>query len=143
MPTCQQGVTNVTARILVCDDEAHIVRAAEFKLRKAGFEVITASDGEEGWTAVLEHRPDLVIVDCQMPYLTGLEMSKRIMNHEEISGTPVLMLTAKGYELSEQLARSEYGVSKIMLKPFSPRALVAEAHAMLATNEARSAEATL
>jgi two-component system alkaline phosphatase synthesis response regulator PhoP len=123
----------VTARILVCDDESHIVRAAEIKLRKAGFEVFTASDGEEGWQAVLAHSPDLVFTDCQMPYVSGLELALRIKNNPETNGIPVFMLTAKSYELSSEVALSEYGIKKIISKPFSPRALVAEAEAILAT----------
>jgi len=132
----------MTARILVCDDEVHIVRAVAFKLTKAGFDVITASDGEEGWKAVLEEKPNLVIVDCQMPYLTGLQLSKRIMEHEETKNIPVLMLTAKGYELSAKAAQSEFGVLKIIYKPFSPRALVDEARKALAAVTAPYSEAT-
>jgi two-component system alkaline phosphatase synthesis response regulator PhoP len=121
----------MTALILLCDDEAHILRAAEIKLRKAGYEVITASDGKEGWEAILSQKPDLVFTDCQMPYLTGLELAERIDTHEETRGLPVLMLTAKSYEISNEVAQTQYGIRKVISKPFSPRSLVVEADAIL------------
>jgi DNA-binding response OmpR family regulator len=129
----------VSARILVCDDEAHIVRAAEIKLRKAGYEVFIATDGREGWDAVMAHSPDLVFTDCQMPYMTGLELALKIKETPETNGLPVLMLTAKGFELSEEVATTKYGIKKIIPKPFSPRALVAEANAILSNTGPASA----
>ena len=59
-------------RILLCDDEVHILRAAEFKLKRAGYDVQTASDGQEAWEHIQAQPPDILITDCQMPRLDGL-----------------------------------------------------------------------
>ncbi len=58
-------------RILLCDDEIHIVKAAEFKLKRAGYDVETASNGEEAWEIIQRNPPDMLITDCQMPRLDG------------------------------------------------------------------------
>ena len=65
-------------RILLCDDEMHILRAAEFKFKRAGYDVVCASDGQEGWEQVLALRPDIIVTDCQMPRLNGLQLAERI-----------------------------------------------------------------
>jgi len=59
-------------RILLVDDELHILRAAEFKLKRFGFDVVCAFDGEEAWDAICDCRPDLVVTDLQMPRLSGV-----------------------------------------------------------------------
>lgn len=101
-----------------------------------------ASDGQEGWQAVLDHAPDLVFTDCQMPYVNGLELAERIKNNPETCHIPVYMLTAKGFELSEDVAIEQYGIRKIIAKPFSPRALVTEAEAVLSQDSATESPAT-
>ena len=64
--------------ILLCDDEPHILGAARYKLAAAGYEVECAADGEEGWQAMCRRRPDLLITDCNMPRLSGLELLERM-----------------------------------------------------------------
>jgi DNA-binding response OmpR family regulator len=106
-------------RVLLVDDELHILRAAEFKLKRQGYEVMCASDGEEAWERMCEVRPDVVVTDCQMPRLNGIELLERMRSHADFADVPVLMVTAKGYELS----RENLGVFDIVPKPFSPREL--------------------
>lgn len=128
--------SNPTKRpvVLVADDEAHIVRVVSFKLRAAGFEVVEAEDGEEAWTRLREGGVDLVLTDQQMPLLDGLGLSRRIAADPELSGTPVLMLTARGFQLSpEEFAGS--GIAEMLAKPFSPRVLVERILARLADPE--------
>ena len=109
--------------VLVADDEAHIVRVVSFKLRAAGFDVIEAEDGEEAWSRLREGGIDLVLTDQQMPLLDGLGLARRIAADPGLSGTPVLMLTARGFRLSaEEFAGS--GIVEVLAKPFSPRMLV-------------------
>ncbi len=117
--------------ILLCDDEVHILRASEFKFARAGFDVRCASDGEEGWAAIQERKPDLVITDCQMPRLDGLGLAKRIRETPDAQHIPVLMLTGKGFELPRTDTWREYGIVQILPKPFSPRELVAKAQQIL------------
>jgi DNA-binding response OmpR family regulator len=111
-------------RVLLCDDEIHILRAAEFKLSKAGYEVECAYDGEQGWEAIQRQRPDILITDLQMPRLNGYELTQRIRDNPDTRDLPILMLTAKGYELAQQDVAARWGVAAVMTKPFSPRELV-------------------
>lgn len=122
-------------RILLCDDEMHILRAAEFKFKRAGYEVICASDGQEGWEQLALHKPDIVVTDCQMPRLNGLQLAERIRSTPATSDVPVIMLSAKGFELSPQELRERFGIRCLMAKPFSPRELFARVEAVLAGEE--------
>ena len=126
-------------RILLCDDEMHILRAAEFKFKRAGYDVVCASDGQEGWEQVLALRPDIVVTDCQMPRLNGLQLAERIKSTAETSALPVIMLSAKGFELSSQELREQFGIRCLMAKPFSPRELFARVEAVLAGEEVSAA----
>lgn len=117
--------------ILLCDDEPHILRAAEFKFKRAGYEVFTAADGEEGWQTLRERVPDVVVTDCQMPRVNGLELAERIKNDPATAGIPVIMLSGKGFELSAAEIRRDYGIVALLPKPFSPRDLFARVETLL------------
>ena len=117
--------------ILLCDDEAHILRAAEFKFKRAGYEVLTACDGEEGWQTILRRKPDILVTDCQMPRLNGLQLAERVKNTPETTGLPVIMLSAKGFELSPAEIRNQFGIRALLAKPFSPRELFQRVEAVL------------
>ena len=67
----------MTKRILLCDDEIHILRAAEFKLKKAGYDVCVAGDGQAAWEAIQRQKPDVLITDCQMPRLDGFGLVRK------------------------------------------------------------------
>jgi len=110
--------------VLLCDDEIPILRAAEFKIRKAGHDVRTASDGEDAWLRIQERAPDILVTDCQMPRLDGLGLIRRLRQHEATRNLPVLMLTAKGYELDREELAQKWNVLELIAKPFSPRALL-------------------
>ena len=114
----------MTKTILLCDDEASIMRAAEFKLTRAGYRVRCACDGEEGWREILAQRPDLVVTDCQMPRLDGLQLAARIQGTPEMADLPVVMLTGKGFEASYRESAARWGVLRVLAKPFSPRELL-------------------
>lgn len=119
------------AKILVVDDEAHIVQVVSLKLRNAGYEVKSAVDGEEAFELARRDLPDLVITDFQMPYMTGLDLCRSLAEHEPTSRIPVLMLTARGYALEdEDLAIGN--IRNVIAKPFSPRAVLAEVEKILA-----------
>jgi DNA-binding response OmpR family regulator len=118
-------------RVLLCDDEIHILRAAEFKLKKAGYDVQIAGDGEEAWEAIQAQQPDILITDCQMPRLDGMELVRRVRAHPPTADLPVLMLTAKGFELSHQDLEEQWGVIAVVAKPFSPRELLQKVQTIL------------
>lgn len=125
-------------RVLLCDDEIHILRAAEFKIKKAGHDVRIAGNGEEAWEAILAARPDILITDCQMPRLDGLGLVKRCREHEATREMPILMLTAKGFELSEEELAQRWNVRGLIAKPFSPRELLRTVEAILEEQPAQS-----
>jgi two-component system alkaline phosphatase synthesis response regulator PhoP len=125
----------MSKRILLCDDEIHILRAAEFKFKRAGYEVVLASDGEEGWELIQEQIPDIVVTDCQMPRLNGLGLAERIKNNPATCRLPVIMLSGKGFELSEQNLQENYGIRTLIGKPFSPRELFHQVETLLAGGE--------
>lgn len=114
----------MSQRIVVCDDDRHIVLAVSMKLTKAGYTVETAPDGQGAWELIEHDRPDLVITDCQMPRLNGLQLCQKIREQPELQGVPVFMLTAKGLELDAEVLRRELGVQRVIMKPFSPRDLL-------------------
>ncbi|MBC7821804.1 MAG: response regulator [Planctomycetaceae bacterium] len=118
-------------RIHVCDDEPHIVLAVSLKFSKAGFQVTTANDGQAAWESIQADPPQLLITDLQMPRLDGLGLIKRLRSQPELHDLPVILLTAKGFELDEDELRNEYGVNHVRCKPFSPRELVALANSLL------------
>lgn len=118
-----------TPLILVVDDEAHIRHVVSLKLRNAGYEVITAQNGEEGFDIATQQNPDLIITDYQMPILSGLEMCQRLKANETTSQTPALMLTARGFSLGDdELATTN--ISEVLSKPFSPREILARVQGM-------------
>lgn len=118
--------------ILVVDDEAHILHVVSLKLRNAGYEVITAEDGEEGLDAALEHLPDLVITDYQMPFLTGLELCMRLKENPLTRATPALMLTARGFGLAEEHL-NQTNIAGVISKPFSPREILSKVQELIGT----------
>ena len=122
----------MSKRILLCDDEAHIVRAAEIKFTRAGYDVHVAFDGEEGMGKDSGGcPPDVVIVDCQMPRLNGIALAERIHNDPRTVHIPVIMLTGKGFELSHTEMREKYNILAVLSKPFSPRNLLERVEQLL------------
>lgn len=106
--------------ILVVDDEVHILHVVSLKLRNAGYLVVTAPHGAEALRVAIEQAPDLVITDYQMPYLTGLELSRELRSHETTANTPVLMLTARSDGLGPDHL-NDTNITRVLTKPFSPR----------------------
>ncbi len=116
--------------ILVADDETHIVKVIETKLASAGYRVHVASDGLTTLRMAERVRPNLVITDYQMPGMGGLELSAKIASHPILAGTPIILVTAKGFDLTETELRSRH-IERVILKPFSPREVLAIATEIL------------
>lgn len=117
-------------KILVCDDEPHILHVVSTKLRNAGFEVLNAADGDEAFSTASQQTPDLVITDYQMPMLSGLELCAKLRAEPRTRNTPVIMLTARGFSLNEQDLK-ETNIRKVLPKPFSPREVLRTAQELL------------
>lgn len=110
-------------RVLVAEDDPALRNVVRFHLERAGFEVFACRDGAEGWAMLQQHAVDVVVTDMQMPNLTGLELCERMRSSAAYEHLPVLMLTAKGFELDADRLRTELGVAEVMFKPFSPKQL--------------------
>ncbi|RWR13201.1 response regulator transcription factor [Siminovitchia fortis] len=115
-------------RILVVEDEPSIVTLLQYNLEKAGFSVLTASDGNEGLKKAMEEQPDLMILDLMLPGMDGMDICKTL--RQEKVDTPILMLTARGDEFDKVLGL-ELGADDYLTKPFSPREVVARVKAIL------------
>ncbi|EIJ79231.1 two-component response regulator PhoP [Bacillus methanolicus PB1] len=114
--------------VLVVDDEQSIVTLLQYNLEQAGFDVITAMDGEDGKDLALNENPDLIILDLMLPKLDGIEVCKQLRQQKMM--TPILMLTAKDDEFDKVLGL-ELGADDYMTKPFSPREVIARVKAIL------------
>jgi len=118
-------------KILVADDESHILHVVSLKLRNAGFTVITAQDGQEALELAQNEKPDLIITDYHMPQLSGLELCQRLKADPATNGIPAIMLTARGYHL-DPVDTEQSGILRMLSKPFSPRQLLATVNEVLA-----------
>ncbi|MBF0505729.1 MAG: response regulator transcription factor [Nitrospirae bacterium] len=116
--------------ILVIDDEVDIVELVSYNLKKEGFAVDVAYDGEAALKKVRSCPYDLIVLDLMLPGIQGLELCRMIRNDSSIADTPIVMLTAKGEEVDKVLGL-EIGADDYMIKPFSPRELVARVKAIL------------
>ena len=119
-------------RILLCDDERHILRAVEFIFQRAGYEVQCATNGQEALEMIAAGQPDILVTDCQMPCLDGIGLVRALRSNEETLCLPVLLLTAKGFELTDQLASEQLGILEVISKPFSPQALLGKVNMVFA-----------
>ena len=113
--------------ILVVDDEPQIARLARDYLEKAGFRVLTAGDGRDALIANRQERPDLVVLDLNLPGMDGLDVCRAIRQESDV---PIIMLTAR-VEETDRLIGLELGADDYVTKPFSPRELVARVRAVL------------
>ncbi len=111
------------SKILVVDDEPDAVELVEFNLKGAGFDVVTAGDGEEALKKARSFAPDLILLDLMLPEVDGLEVCKILRRDPATSAVPIIMLTAKAAELDRVLGL-ELGADDYVTKPFSPRELV-------------------
>jgi two-component system, OmpR family, alkaline phosphatase synthesis response regulator PhoP len=115
-------------KVLVVDDEQSIVTLLQYNLEQAGFEVLTAMDGEEGKQLAETESPDIVVLDLMLPKLDGMEVCKQLRQQNVM--IPILMLTAKDDEL-DKIIGLELGADDYMVKPFSPREVIARVKAIL------------
>lgn len=111
-------------QILVCDDEAHILHAVSFKLSTGGFDVVQACNGREAIAWLESNTPDFIITDYQMPEVDGFQLCEFVRSRPETANLPIIMLTAKALEISEESVKQKFGLEAILMKPFSPRGLL-------------------
>lgn len=121
--------------VLVVDDEPNIVLSITFLMKQQGYEVRTASNGEEALQALHEKTPDLILLDVMMPKPDGYEVCQQIRATEKWKGIPVIMLTAKGREVEREKGFA-MGADDYIIKPFATQELVAKVQAILQEKEA-------
>lgn len=111
-------------KILVADDEIHILQIVKFNLQKrGGYEVIIAKNGEEALELAKAEKPDLILSDVMMPKMSGFEFCEAAKKDDELKEIPFLILTAKGQE-SDLTEGKKAGVDEYITKPFSPKSLL-------------------
>ncbi len=109
--------------VLIVDDEPDAVELLEFNLRKAGYDVSTAVDGNAALERARTLQPDLILLDLMIPEVDGMEVCKLIRRNPATSGIPVIMLTAKAGEI-DRVVGLELGADDYVTKPYSPRELL-------------------
>ena len=121
-------------KILVCDDERHIVRLIQVNLERQGFQVVTAYDGKEGLEKVKSEKPNMVVLDVMMPYMDGFEVLKTLRRDPATESLPVIMLTAKAQD-KDVFEGYHYGADMYLTKPFNPMELVTFVKRIAAGND--------
>ena len=117
-------------KILVADDEPNIVISLEYLVKREGYTVLVAHNGQEALEAIATHRPDLVLLDVMMPVKTGVEVCQAVRAGDTLQHTKILMLTAKGRD-TDMTKGLALGADGYMTKPFSTHDLVKKVADML------------
>jgi two-component system alkaline phosphatase synthesis response regulator PhoP len=117
-------------RVLIIEDEPHIVLSLEYLLERDGFETATAADGERGLAMVRELRPDVVLLDLMLPRLDGYQVCQAIKSDPELAPIPIIVLSAKGQEV-EVLKGLSLGAAQYITKPFGNAEILEAVRAVL------------
>jgi two-component system alkaline phosphatase synthesis response regulator PhoP len=110
-------------KVLIVDDEIHIVHVVAIKLRNNDYEVISADNGAEAFELACSEKPDIIVTDFQMPLMTGLELVEKIRQCDVTKGIPVIMLTARSFAIEDR-QKEDLQISQCLSKPFSPKELL-------------------
>lgn len=116
--------------ILVVDDEPNILLSLEFLMQQEGYEVRTATNGDEALLAVGEKQPDLILLDIMMPKLDGFEVCQKIRSNPKWKDIRIVMLTAKGREVDQEKGLA-LGADDYIIKPFGTKQLVKKVKTVL------------
>jgi DNA-binding response OmpR family regulator len=113
---------SVHAKVLVADDEPHLLRLVKFRLEREGYEVLTAVDGEAALQVARDEHPDLCVLDVMMPKRSGFDVLRELRSDERCAGMKVIMLTARAQDRDVDVGFS-LGADDYITKPFSPQEL--------------------
>src|ERR1051326_4644219 len=127
------------AKVLIVEDDPHILLGLEEVLKSDGFEVATCNRGDKAMDALVRHRPALLVLDVMLPGVSGYDICKQVRAKK--INTPILMLTAKGQEL-DKVVGLHLGADDYVTKPFGVRELLARIHALLRRSSDRTGGAT-
>jgi len=132
---------NDKIKILVVDDEPDIIQFIEYNLLKEGFQVITANNGKEALEKTKAENPDLLILDIMMPELDGVEVCRKLRNHDDFKDVLITFLTARSEDYS-QIAALDIGGDDYITKPIRPRLLISRIKALLRRGKRNGATET-
>jgi CheY-like chemotaxis protein len=121
------------AKVLIVDDEPHMVRVAEFSLAKGGFELFVGHNGRQALDLAARLKPDLIVMDVLMPEMDGLTALRHLKQDPGTASIPVIMISARGHVMTRQDAEGS-GAAIFLTKPFSPTVLLQEARRLTGTN---------
>jgi DNA-binding response OmpR family regulator len=116
--------------VVAADDDPDILNLVTLRLERAGYEVLTARDGEQALELCSQRAPDLILLDVSMPKLTGLDVARRLRELPATAATPIVLLTARASE-TDRAAGHEAGATAYLTKPFSPQELSARVGELL------------
>lgn len=135
-------VTDKQISVLVVDDESAIREMIRFGLGKSGMAVQCAASGQEALVRINEQPPDILLLDWMMPNMSGPELTRRLRKNPVTANTPIIMLTARGSE-DDKVTGLNAGADDYMIKPFSPRELIARINAVLRRTDPGGVEGRL
>jgi len=117
-------------KILLVDDEPHIIMMLENRMKHAGYEVITACDGQEALTKAKKEKPDLIILDLMLPKLDGYKVCRMLKFDEKYKNIPIIMLSARAQEADKKMGET-VGADGYVTKPFEPQVLLGKVKELL------------
>ena len=118
-------------KILIVDDEPDILRLTSLRLRKLGYDVLTAADGKEALEATRNENPDLVLLDLLIPFMNGAEVCEQIKNDKTLRHIPIILFTAHSDTMTTEKAK-KLGAEDYIIKPFDPEELTDKVEEILA-----------
>lgn len=121
-------------KVLVCDDDPTILRLLQVNLEIEGYDVITATNGEEAFEAALRELPSVILLDIMMPRLNGYQTCERLKATAKTKGIPVVFLSAKAQQSDIDLGKA-YGVDAYVTKPFNPDELIEVVERLMSPEE--------
>lgn len=113
----------MSKRILIVDDEPDVLKLAAFRLKRWGYEILTASDGQIGLEVIQNEKPDLVLLDLRLPNMDGVDVCKKVKNDEALKHIPIILFTATA-DIAVAETAKEVGADGYIVKPFEPEQLL-------------------
>ncbi|MDB4651911.1 response regulator [Verrucomicrobia bacterium] len=124
-------------RVLIADDEPHMLKFIEFTLRKGDFEILKANDGVQALKVAEAQKPNVIVLDVLMPGMDGVTALKNLKKNSVLKLIPVILLTARGHTLDPEEAKKA-GASYYLTKPFSPTELLKQVQQLAASGSSQT-----
>ena len=110
-------------KILVVDDEPDLLKVVTFRLKKLGYDIIEATDGQKAMDLIQEHRPHLILLDLRLPIIDGWEVCRRVKADDQLKYIPIILLTASAGAINSEMTK-ELKAEDLLVKPFEPEVLL-------------------